>query len=77
MLRENDQSGKENMSNEENLENLKMYVTLRTFWEDTIVNFEYLKISHRKGIWHIFCELGVRWSRGEDMIVADVKGNLF
>ena len=77
MLRENDQSGKENMSNEENLENLNMYVTLRTFWEDTIVNFEYLKISHRKGIWHIFCELGVRWSRGEDMIVADVKGNLF
>ena len=75
MLRENDQSAKENMSNEENLENLKMYVTL--FWEDTIVNFEYLKISHRKGIWHIFCELGVRWSRGEDMIVADVKGNLF
>lgn len=77
MLRENDQGGKENMSYEENLENLKMYVTLRTFWEDKIADFEDLKISHGKGIWHIFCELGVRWSRGGDMIVADVKGNQF
>ena len=47
------------MSYEENLENLEIYVTLRkeAFREDSVAFFEYLKVSYRKGIRFIFCDI--------------------